>query len=367
MKKFFYVFILLKITVYLNDTNAQNNIGQLTIRGHYGFVMPHTNLMTHFTNNRHIGILEIEYNVQTDGSSVWQAAYKKPRIGTSLLFSGLNHPEILGYAIASYYHVDIPIIQSKSTVFSGRIGAGLSFLTKRFDLQHNPKNTAIGSHINCTVAGNLNLKQELKKGYYLEGGIAIIHFSNAVFRSPNLGLNLVTAQIGITKNIFKYKCSCEKQNKRTSLQYKKRWGAAIDAAIAGKSIYPGDKNLYAAYNISTQAYIRLSHVSRLKAGVEFFHDNTLVKEMQRQQIFVGQESRAAKHIGIYLGHELWFSRIAVLFRSGYYVYDKWQKYSKIYQKYGIRYQFYKYAYVYVQVKTHFASADYALWGIGTNF
>ncbi|MCS7077544.1 MAG: acyloxyacyl hydrolase [Bacteroidia bacterium] len=352
--------------VFILCSNAQNNIGQITLRGHYGYVMPHTNIITHLTNNRHIGIFELEYNVQTDGSAIWQAAYKKPRVGTSLLFAGLNNPNVLGYAIATHYHVDIPIIQSKNTVFSGRIGAGLSFITKRFDLKHNPKNTAIGSHINCTIAGNLNLKQSLKKSYYLEGGVAITHFSNALFRPPNLGLNLITTHMGITKNILKYKCSCEKQNKKTTLYNKKKWGFAVDAAMAAKSIYPGDKNLYAAYNVSTQVHARLSNISKLKTGIELFHDNTLIKEMQRQQLFIGQEERVAKHVGIYLGHELWFSRIAVLFRSGYYVYDKWQKHGKIYQKYGIRYQFHKHVYLYVQVKTHFANADYALWGVGVN-
>lgn len=346
---------------------GQNNIGQFTLRGHYGYVMPHSNIMTHLTDNHHIGILEAEYNVQTDGSALWQAAYKKPRIGTSLLFAGLNHREILGYAIAGYYHVDIPILQSKKTVFSGRIGAGLSYLTKRFDLKTNPKNTAIGSHINSTIAGNLNIKHNFKEGYFIEAGIAFTHFSNALFRSPNLGLNLVTIQTAITKDIFKYKCSCEKQNKKTTLYHKKKWGVAIDAGIAGKSIYIGDKTIYTAYNISTQVHLRLSHISKLKAGIEFFHDNALVQEMYRQQLFTGEEKSAARQIGIYLGHELWFSRVAVLFRSGYYIYDKWEKNGKIYQKYGIKYQFHKHTYIYAQVKTHFASADYALWGIGTNF
>jgi hypothetical protein len=346
---------------------GQNNIGQLTLRGHYGYVMPHSNIMTHLTDNRHIGIFEAEYNVQTDGSALWQAAYKKPRIGVSVLFAGLNHKDILGYALASYYHVDIPILQNKKTVFSGRLGAGLSYLTKRFDLKTNPKNTAIGTHINSTIAGNLNIKHTVRKEYYVEGGVSFTHFSNALFRSPNLGLNLLTVQVAVTKDILKYKCSCEKQNKKTSLYNKKIWGLAIDAGIAGKSIYAGDKTINTAYNVSTQGHIRLSTISKLKAGIEFFHDNTLIREMRRQQLFVGQERSAAKHVGVYIGHELWFSRIAIVFRSGYYVYDKWKKNDKIYQKYGVKYQFHKHAYLYAQVKTHFASADYALWGIGANF
>lgn len=350
-----------------NTLKGQNNIGQLTLRGHYGYVMPHSNIMTHLTDNHHIGIFEAEYNVQTDGSALWQAAYKKPRIGVSVLFAGLNHREILGYALASYYHVDIPILQNKTTVFSGRLGAGLSYLTKRFDLKTNPKNTAIGTHINSTIAGNLNIKHTIRKGYHIEGGVSLTHFSNALFRSPNLGINLMTVQVAVTRDIVKYKCSCEKQNKKTSLYTKKKWGLGLDAGIAGKSIYPGDKTINTAYNVSTQAHVRLSNISKLKAGAEFFYDNTLIREMKRQQLFQGQEKSAAKHVGIYIGHELWFSRIAIVFRSGYYVYDKWRKYDKIYQKYGIKYQFHKHAYLYAQVKTHFASADYALWGIGANF
>jgi len=358
---------LLFVLFVISTLRGQNNIGQITLRGHYGYVMPHSNIMTHLTNNRHIGILETEFNTQTDGSALWQVAYKKPRIGVSVLFAGLNHKEILGHAIASYYHVDIPILQNKNTVFSVRIGAGLSYLTKRFDLKNNPKNTAIGTHINSTIAGNLNIKHTVKKGYYIEGGISFTHFSNALFRSPNLGLNLVTVQVAVTKDVFKFKCSCEKQNKKTTMYNKRKWGGAIDAGIAGKSIYVGDKTIYTAYNVSSQVHYRLSNVSKLKAGVEFFHDNTLIREMQRQQLFVGEEKSAARQVGIYLGHELWFSRIAVVFRSGYYLYDKWEKNGKIYQKYGIKYQFHKNAYLYVQVKTHFASADYALWGVGASF
>lgn len=358
---FFVLYFILGAFLY-----GQNNIGQFTLRGHYGYLMAHSNVMTHLTNHNHIGILEAEYNTQTDGSALWQTAYRKPRMGVSLLFAGLNNKEILGYALASYYHVDIPILQNKSTVFSGRIGAGLAYITKRFDLKANPKNTAIGTHINSTIAGNLNLKYKVKKGYYVEGGIAATHFSNALFRSPNLGLNLITTHVAITKDIFKYKCSCEKQSKNT-LHNKKKWGGALDVGIAGKSIYVGDKSVHAAYNISTQVHVRLSITSKLKAGIEFFHDNTLTFEAQRQKLFPGEETSVARHIGMYLGHELWFSRVAVVFRYGYYLHDKWEKNGRHYQKYGVKYQFAKHFYTYAQVKTHFFSADYALWGIGVNF
>lgn len=175
------------------------NYTTLQTRLHYGFIMPHTPIMMHLVDQRRLGVVQIEYNTQTDGSKWWHQDLKRPRVGFSALFASLNNKQYLGYAYSGIYHIDLPIVQNEKTVFSGRLGAGLAYLNKRFDVHKNPKNDAIATHINSTISGNLTVHHQLSESWFLEGGIAFTHFSNGLFRSPNLGLNLVTSQLAIGK------------------------------------------------------------------------------------------------------------------------------------------------------------------------
>lgn len=109
--------------------------------------------------------------------------------------------EVAGYAIGAG-----GVVMPQSGRYNYWIlGMGIGYLTKRYDEFTNPRNPAIGSHLN----GMMHLGYHLDAGRYLnEQGwkmyaeAGLVHFSNANWRQPNFGVNIPYLSIGAKRTLF---------------------------------------------------------------------------------------------------------------------------------------------------------------------
>ena len=81
------------------------------------------------------------------------------------------------------------------------INLGLSFNWNHYDALKNPSFEALGSSVNAHLGGNLYFKKPISKRFDLHLGIDVLHFSNGAQRTPNYGINSMSAVVGLAYNM----------------------------------------------------------------------------------------------------------------------------------------------------------------------
>ena len=166
------------------------------IKLQYGLLMSHHLELDIFRS--HFPAFEISLQKVTYGKYRWEAEYNYPLIGVSLWYSGLGGFPEIGSAIAVYPTINFPLFGDKKQSLNFKLGIGLGYLTNRFDRLKNYQNFAIGSHLNIAASLFFEYRNRISKMLTFTTGLGLTHFSNGTMKTPNYGLNILTASIGIS-------------------------------------------------------------------------------------------------------------------------------------------------------------------------
>ena len=85
--------------------------------------------------------------------------------------------------------------------------------TKKFELSDDYENVAVGSHLNVHFRYHLGLQYDISSNLKLKSGLNFHHFSNANMREPNLGLNMLSVSLGLSKAISKQEAAAREAAK----------------------------------------------------------------------------------------------------------------------------------------------------------
>ena len=163
-----------------------------------GYLIPHhSDMMAMY---RHATGINVKYRSAINQPNGNGANIDKITYGYTFNLLNLGS-EVAGYAIGAG-----GLVMPQSGKYNYWIlGMGIGYLTKRYDEFGNPRNPAIGSHLN----GMMHLGYHLDAGRYLnEQGwkmyaeAGMVHFSNANWRQPNFGINIPYLSIGAKRTLF---------------------------------------------------------------------------------------------------------------------------------------------------------------------
>lgn len=305
-----------------------------------------------------------EFNLvkPSDGSKCWHMENNKPDIGIYACFIDFGNPKVLGqsYSIAPFIEVPLNEKEKKSRVIF-RLSWGLAYLTKKFDVETNHKNVAIGSHWNAFIQyrflWHLNINEKLR----LEPGIGISHASNGRAQVPNLGLNLISGSLGLTYKLsslpkdVKVTDSCTRAPSRHELM---AWyGIGMNEKDP-----PGGKKLM-AHTFSIQYHFNRRNTHKFGAGADLFaeqiylqdlKDNSLPANTFLEKIRIGPKFCYSYNIG----------RMSLPIEVGYYALSQVNSDGPVFSRFGIRYTGPKGLVVNFSLKTHFAIAHHFEAGFG---
>lgn len=360
MKRFLLLFILF-LSFYFEKSKAQNQATyQLGFRYHYGFVMVHTPSLQQFSS-AHFPVYELTLTKLTQGNKEWHRAYHNPDLGLSFFTTDFGKNKILGRGYALLPNISFHYLRKKWIHANFRFGAGLGYIEKPFDRLHNYKNNAIGSHLNAAISVMLETKFKLSANTNLGIGIAMNHFSNGATKTPNLGINLATANIALAYT-FAHKPIPAYDS---SAAFKKQMEYFVVLCGGIKEIAPpgGDKFavLNASFNVARLHSIR----GKWGFGIDIFHDASIYEQFKRNGESASQTN--ITQAGINISWEVIFGKVSFPIQAGVYALSKYKSNGIIYNRYGIRYHFSKHLFANVSLKTHYAKADYFEWGIGYNW
>ena len=249
-----------------------------------------------------------------------------------------------------------------------RIGQGLAYATNPYDKEDNFRNTAYGSRILSSTYLMLNYKKEnIFKGFGLQAGFSLVHYSNANVKAPNSSTNSLTFNIG-TNYIFdadnqsEYIASTEDKKFKEKIKYNLAFRTGINESDVINS------GQYAFYIFSAYADKRLNRKSAIQLGTDVFFSNFLKQQIRYKAVAFPEDNTTGnedyKRLGVFVGHELFISKTSIITQLGYYVYYPFPFEGRVYNRLGIKRYFGDKMYGVISLKSHAARAEAVEFGIG---
>jgi hypothetical protein len=325
----------------------------------YGFIQPHHKFIAYLVND-HIRCFQVNVGIQTSGNKQWHYSYNFPTIGFGYLYSNLGADEIFGKMHTFYFYINRSYLNLRKKLnITTKTSIGLSYLTKKFDLDKNRYNIVIGSHLNAylsySIIGTINLTQKIQ----LRLGGSFAHISNGDVKEPNYGLNQVSAIMGITYNLIKYTPKKKYMffNNKTANH---EWLIIGSYGIKQLSRF---NNYHASITSITFEYNRkITLIHWIGAAVSYYY----YLPVKKLSAVPESDSYYAKSgMAFNLSYEKKVGSLSFLIQPGIYMLKKSKLVDIISNKVGLRYSVSKHINTCVSIKAHWiARADFIEWGIG---
>ncbi|MFL5728555.1 MAG: hypothetical protein ACJ75J_03615, partial [Cytophagaceae bacterium] len=126
----------------------------LNLKYHYGFVMQHSVNMAHLANQRPSSV-ELELSKQTSRKQPYAQLYNFPRVGISAHYFLMDPAKPLGNMLGIFPHMSLVIFRNDRHEMHFRIGVGLGYTERRFNIHTNYKDNLISSRTSFTLSGRL--------------------------------------------------------------------------------------------------------------------------------------------------------------------------------------------------------------------
>lgn len=332
----------------------------------YGTILEHNPEIQHLITGHPNGFL-LSYNHKTFGQNEWEHRYNFPDWGFSTLYHHSQN-EHLGNVLGLYGHINWYFLNRYLMV---GVGQGIGYATNPYDTNSNFYNNAYGSRFMSTTyfRGTFNA-ENIWNGFGFQAGISVVHYSNGNLKAPNNSTNSLVFTIGanyildaenfpeyVEKELLPSKTYAEP----ITFNFEFRGGFNENDVIGS-----GRKPFFV---FSTYADKRLNYKSSFQAGVDVFFSTFIKEYIHYRSIAYPEDGLTGeedyKRIGIFIGHEWRFNRVAMIAQLGYYAYWPNEFENRIYNRLGLkRYILKNNVFASVSVKAHWAKAEAIEFGIG---
>jgi hypothetical protein len=324
---------------------------------HGGFIMVHRYNMRHLVQS-HIWGGELSFSQTSFDDSFYNHLYNFPEKGISLYFSNLGNPTQLGNALALVPYMNLPVNKKRNLQIKS--GVGIGYFNTTYNQTDNNLNNVISSNLTVCINAQLQKNWKISDRFELYNKIGMTHFSNGAFKMPNLGINLVTTSLGLrfsdsSTPVF------ERKDKRNFEKNKKAY-FELGLASGLKEVGGPGGLKYAIVNANFSYIYPLSFKSEFLLWSDFFHDRSLEIRLAGDN---WERATTADFIqtGIMGGYRLRYNKLSFMLAMGAYTYTRYKGLGSIYHRVGIRYQLTEKLSLNTTLKSHFAIADFAEWGI----
>ena len=327
---------------------------------HSGMIMPHVPAIDFMTKDYTSGAA-LSLLHTTDGSRNWHHLYHFPSLGIGYHHSSLGNNQVYGRAHSLYGFFEAPAVTiSPGVALLYRMSAGLSYITRTFDVGQNIYNIAIGSHLNLYYKLSLLTTFRLTENYQLAVGLGLNHFSNGKIQSPNKGLNLISGSAGIRYTLYEP----EKKKKSSvlpSLEDKNHFSLIWSHGWKDYNRFHPEVYYVSSMNLSYER--QYARVARYGIGVDAFYNPSLKKHLKEPS---GNRliHPALYRVGVHLSHDLIVGDFSLTMQLGHYIYNQVFYITDIYNRIGLKYYTNKHFIVNVSLKSHNANAEFIEFGIG---
>lgn len=349
-----------------SDT-VKNNLSTWQIKPavNAGFVVVHRITIGHLVKG-YPTIYELNFSKRTQGNKLWHLENNRPELGFSFQCIDFKNPAQLGYAYVIAPFTEIPLRKrEKMSRLILRLCIGATYITKHFDIYENPKNIAIGSHVNAFVQFKWFWHIQLTKNLRFEPGFAFSHASNGKAKNPNLGLNVISLNAGLNYVLptKKPQPSITEIDSSTKAKAKNELMTFAAVGFNQHSINSPELRTY-MFSAAYQRNVHNRH--KFSAGVDLYYDQNYFVDYKNA---FGQDAQGFEkmRVAAKVGYSYNMGRISFPFEIGYYVFQKTNPDAKIVTRIGVRYYTPYGLMFHWGLRTHYAVAYCFEYGVGYRF
>ncbi len=340
------------------DSLAYNH--SISVEPLKGFIYSHTSEVGHLIASQPTGII-ISLDKHTYGAKSWQSQYNFLDVGFSLYYLDYQNPTIgKTIALMPYYNFYLNKNKAQKSDFIFKMAFGLGYNTNPYDREVNNKNNFIGSNISFGTQLQMRYDYQVTPRVALKTGLSIIHFSNASIRRPNKGINLVVANIGVQYALTSNKISY-KTHQGTFEKEPIKYNVALSVGSSETTTIGAGS--FPFYVLHAYAQKRIGHKSAWQLGTDFFVTQSIREDITHDPTLEGA-TPDYKRIGIFIGHEWYINRLSLVTQFGYYAYRPYDSFKAVYQRINLKYYLTDQLFAGFSLKTHYAAAEAAEFGIG---
>ncbi|WP_372746142.1 acyloxyacyl hydrolase [Lutibacter sp.] len=311
----------------------------------------------------------LSYNKRSFGEESWQDHYNYPDFGYSFGYQDYKS-DIVGKLYSVYAHYNFYLTnRANKNQFIVRTGIGLAYNTNPYNKETNNKNTAFSTNLNSSTYFKLYYQREnIIENLGLNAGLTFIHASNANVRSPNSGMNVWAATVGLNYNLDNelesktFIPTSESKEFTEPIKYNIAFRTGInESEIIGSGVKP-------FYVFSAYADKRINRKSALQIGADLYI-SPMLKDYYELNLTIPhtnlEETDDFKRIGVFVGHELFINKLSIETQLGYYVKYPFEYQGLVYETLGLkRYLKNDKWFASIRLKAHAADAETVEFGIG---
>jgi hypothetical protein len=326
----------------------------------YGYIIPHHNELWGLSSG-FFPSLEVSVFRQTDGRRQFHYLRNYPQLGLTYRYSDFGGSASLGVMNALLPVINMPVVSKGHSTLLFSMGAGMAYLSKKFDPLDNYQNLTIGSHLNAAIKFELIFQQKVSNRIYLNSGVSMFHISNGTIKTPNYGLNMPSLfgalRWKLSKNPIQFKVPDFKDDSKGKINFR------LMGSLASKQLFGLPEKNFRVTSVAASVLYYYRNTARLTIGSDFVHDESV----KHRLIVAGDAAsnwRIVTKKGVNVGHEWVFSHLSISVNLGYYFDKPLDNDYLMYNKIGLNYSIIEQLFVAVNLHTHWAKADFLGFGIG---
>lgn len=340
--------------------------------GHYGKIFKHTVNFLPAVNGPATGG-ELALTLQTTGKHSWNAPYGYPAYGLVASVVRFNNDSVLGMGYGFMPQVFIPVFRREPFQLDVKLGAGVAFLTKHFDIVKNPRNNVIATGVNNITSVGLCARYDVTPRWSVLGGASFTHYSTGDARLPNLGINVPMLNLGAAYTInpvpYGEYFSGETPSPPPGIAFKGRVTMArFEAAQRNGPIFT-------QVGLEGGVMKHLLPWNKLSLTADAFYNSYTYFLLYNQEIDRGAQFKKSLGLTVLLEDEVLIGRVGIAGAIGVVVYQPHQSGAPYYQQIAVQYHFLnlqtqsrpellRNVFTGIYLKTHWANAEHVKVGLG---
>lgn len=340
---------------HCQDCEKLNNPVSIGIRGHYGFIIPHSKSIAAISNSNPWGI-EADLAWQLMRERIWKHCYCYPRTGISLNYFNFSFPEVLGHSVALYPYIEPYIRPQHKISVSFRFGIGPAWVTRIYDPVTNPENLFFSYRLSFIAMLNTAVNIRLTDRVSARAAFNYNHISNGGLKEPNKGMNFPMLNAGLDYSISEVSFPHRAKDTMRVLYPDKSW---LDAYILGtiKNTEQGGDRNYPVFGAGIYYNYLIARILALNLGTEWISDYSIREKIDRE--YNNEPGAAPDHnrMAMLAGFDLLFGRFSFVHQWGIYYYAPYPAFQRVYQRYGLNLRFTDRFYIGINIKSHAHVAD----------
>ncbi|NBO60400.1 MAG: acyloxyacyl hydrolase [Flavobacteriia bacterium] len=349
------------VSFAFNQSTWKNN-SYLMVKWNQGWLIPEYSNIAYLSEST-LKSAEVTWLKRTIGSNQTEQQYRYPEYGFTLFYSSLGNRNVFGQELALYPFFRTYFFRGRNVGFFHQFGFGLGYTNRRFNIESNPTNISVGSHLNMHFDYQLGCKFPLSANLIAETGVRFSHFSNANMAEPNLGLNMLYVHGGIAKSIGKQ----DNFIRSEIAKFQPNHEFAFIYAAGGKHTRALQSTLYFTSSLSAEYTYRAFYKFFFGGGLDLFYDASTKTELSVKPNTTFR-SRDNFSSGMHLSQEIAYGNFSFILQEGWYFgLPNRLHLQKMYNRGIIRWRCTPNFLIHITMKSHLHILDYPELGFGYYF